>query len=87
MARRWVTGWKLASRDCERLLALFEPLFPDVVADHVTLHTGTDQRTPLPRETSGEILGGVDDGVGVQAFVVRIGGTTQRSDGSTYHIT
>jgi hypothetical protein len=87
MGRRWVTGWKLDPGDRGRLLARFEPLFPDVVADHVTLRTGADHRTPLPRETSGEIVGGVDDGTGVQALVVRIGGTTQRSDGSTYHIT
>ena len=87
MTNRWVTGWKLDVRDRERLLQRFEPLFPDVVADHVTLRTGTGQTTPLPRETSGEVVGEIDDGAGVQALVVRIGGTTRRSDGSTYHIT
>jgi hypothetical protein len=87
MAKRSVTGWKLDPDDRERLLARFEPLFSDVIADHVTLRTGTDHATPLPRETSGEIVGGADDGAGVQALVVRIGGTTDRGDGSTYHIT
>jgi hypothetical protein len=87
MARRWVTGWKLDVGDRERLLERFRPLFPDVVADHVTLRTGTNASTPLPRETSGEVVGEIDDEVGVQALVVRIGGTTDRSDGSTYHIT
>jgi hypothetical protein len=87
MARRWVTGWKLDLGERERLLGRFKPLFPDVIADHVTLRTGTDHETPLPRETEGEIVGEADDGAGVQALVVRIGGTTDRSDGSTYHIT
>jgi hypothetical protein len=87
MARRWVTGWKLDAGDRERLLERFRPLFPDVVADHVTLRTGTDASTPLPLETSGQVVGEIDDGTGVQALVVRIGGTTDRSDGSTYHIT
>ena len=87
MARRWVTGWKLGLGDRERLLERFRPLFPDIVADHVTLRTGTNANTPLPRETSGEVVGEIDDGLGVQALVVRIGGTTDRSDGSTYHIT
>jgi len=32
-------------------------------------------------------VGEADDGAGVQAMVVRIGGTTDRPDGSTYHIT
>jgi len=87
MARRWVTGWRLDECERDRLLARFEPLFPDVVAHHVTLRTGTDRRTPLPAETAGEIIGEIDDGAGVQALVVRIGGTTDRGDGSTYHIT
>jgi hypothetical protein len=35
----------------------------------------------------GEVVGVADDQRGVQALVVRIGGTTDRPDGSTYHIT
>jgi hypothetical protein len=87
MRRRYVTGWTLAEADRARLLLQFTPLFPDVVADHVTLRTGTDGDTPLPSETEGEIVGEIDDGEGVQTLVVRIGGTTSREDGSTYHIT
>ena len=33
------------------------------------------------------MVGEADDGAGVQALVVAIGGTTDRPDGSTYHIT
>ena len=82
-----VTGWKLEPSGREALLARFEPLFPDVIAGHVKLRTGTDHKTPLPRETSGEIVGEANDHAGVQALVVWIGGTTARSDGSTYHFT
>jgi hypothetical protein len=87
MARRWITGWKVDHVDRTRLLALFPPLFSTVVADHVTLITGTSDITPLPTERSGEIVGEIDDDRGVQALVVSIGGTTTREDGSTYHIT
>lgn len=87
MAKRWVTGWKLAERDRERLLARIPPTFTDVIADHVTLRTGTDQDTPLPTATEGAIVGEIDDGAGLQALVLRIGGTTRREDGGTYHIT
>jgi hypothetical protein len=41
----------------------------------------------LPSETHGEIVGRADDGAGVEAMVVSINGTTDRPDGSTYHIT
>ena len=87
MNRRWITGWKLEEADRARLLSRFPPRFADVVADHVTLRTGTNEYTPLPQEQDGEVVGEIDDGAGVQALVVRIGGTTDRSDGSTYHIT
>jgi hypothetical protein len=87
MGKRWVTGWLLDETDREQLLARFPPRFADVVAHHVTLTTGTHQGTPLPSETSGEVVGEIDDGAGIQALVVRIGGTTRRGDGRTYHIT
>ncbi|NYF32597.1 hypothetical protein [Sphingopyxis sp. JAI108] len=84
---RTITGWKLPPAERERLLSRFEPRYAEVVADHVTLRFGTDADTPLPDPCSGEIIGEVDDGAGVQALIVRIGGTTDRGDGSHYHIT
>jgi hypothetical protein len=84
---RQITGWKLDRADRARLLCQFPLLFSEAVADHVTLRFGTDASTPLPTETAGEIVGEVDDGAGVQALVVRIGGTTARGDGSHFHIT
>jgi len=84
---REVTGWKLDHADRARLLERFPPRFGQIVADHVTLRFGTDGNTPLPGATSGEVVGHIDDGAGVEALVVRIGGTTDRGDGSTFHIT
>ena len=84
---RQIAGWKLDPADRVRMLGLFAPLFRQTVADHVTLRFGTDARTPLPAETSGEVVGEVDDGAGVQALVVQIGGVTDRGDGSHFHIT
>lgn len=79
-------GWALDRAEREGLLRRFRPRYPDVIADHVTLKFG-ERAARLPTETSGEIVGEIDDGAGVQALVVRIGGTTDRPDGSTYHIT
>jgi len=84
---RQIAGWKLPPEERARLLDRFAPLYPLVVADHVTLRFGTDGGTPLSAETGGEIIGEIDDGAGVQALVVRIGGTTARGDGSHFHIT
>ena len=53
----------------------------------MTLRSKAAAKAPLPDEDLGEIVGRADDGEGVEAMVVRIAGTTDRPDGSTYHIT
>jgi hypothetical protein len=84
---RDVIGWRLDSADREALLTRFPPSWPNVVAEHVTLASGVGADAPLPSANSGEVVGEVDDGAGLQALVVEIGGTTERPDGGTYHIT
>src|SRR6185503_13334554 len=71
----------------KELLQQFPPKYPNVIADHVTLQSKASDLAPLPKEDLGEIVGRADDGKGVEAMVVRIAGTTDRPDGSTYHIT
>jgi hypothetical protein len=84
--REFYTGWLVDPGERDALLARFPPRYPEVVAHHVTLKVGDREAHP-PQETRGEIVGEADDGAGVQALVVAIGGTTERPDGSTYHIT
>jgi hypothetical protein len=82
-----VIGWKLDRDQRRELLLQFPPKFSEIVADHVTLSARVDPKSELPSETHGEIVGRAEDGQGVEAMVVSIGGTTDRPDGSTYHIT
>jgi len=81
-----VIGWLLAEDDRERLLQQFPPKFEKTVAHHVTLKTEAEQ-DPLPNEVRAAIVGRTDDEQGVEAMVVSIDGTTDRTDGSTYHVT
>jgi hypothetical protein len=81
-----VIGWLLAEDDRERLLKQLPPTFEKTVAHHVTLQTGAE-REPLPPDVKARIVGRTDDGKGIEAMVVEIDGTTDRPDGSTYHIT
>jgi hypothetical protein len=85
MAKTAFVGWEVNREDRAALLARFPARYAETVADHVTLKLGNHPK--LPTERAGEIVGEADDGEGVQAMVVRIGGTTDRPDGSTYHIT
>ena len=81
-----VIGWKLDRQQRDELLRQFPPRYAQAVADHVTLRT--DGATiSLPNGTTAAIVGRTDDGKGVEAMVVTIDGTTDRPDGSTYHIT
>ena len=82
-----VTGWKLPLGEREPLLARFPPKYENVVADHVTLRVGATAETPLPRKPEARIVGRADDGESLECMVVELDGTTDRPDGSTYHIT
>ena len=82
-----VTGWKLPRDDREALLARFPPKYDIVVADHVTLRVGATSQTPLPRKPEARVVGRADDERSLECLVVELDGTTDRPDGSTYHIT
>jgi hypothetical protein len=82
-----VIGWKLDREQRRELLQQFPPKFRQTDADHVTLRTRSAEDAALPDETQCEIVGRVDDGLGVEAMVVAIAGATGRPGGGTYHIT
>ncbi|WJY19900.1 hypothetical protein QQS45_06725 [Alteriqipengyuania flavescens] len=82
-----VTGWKLDRDDRAALLKRFPPVWPDIIADHVTLDPSATKDAALPDADFGEVVGHVNDRNGLQALVVAIDGSTDRPDGSIYHIT
>jgi hypothetical protein len=82
-----VTGWKLPRDEREQLLQRFPPRYENVIADHVTLRAGATPETSLPRKPRARIVGRADDGESLECLVVELDGTTDRPDGSTYHIT
>jgi len=83
-----VTGWKLPEVERELLIQRFPPKYENVVADHVTLRVGATPDTPLPNTPErSTVVGRADDEQSLECLVVEIDGTTDRPDGSTYHIT
>lgn len=84
------TGWKLDRAQREDLLVRYPPRYAEAVADHVTLLSnaagGATAEPPDPAEDA-RIVGHADDGLGVEALVVAIAGSTDRPDGSTWHVT
>ena len=84
---RHVIGWKLDRAEREELLSRFPAIYAQAVADHVTLRARVAAEARLPPTVAGLIVGRSDDGEGVEAMVVQVDGSTERPDGSTYHIT
>jgi hypothetical protein len=82
-----VIGWKLPAEERSRLLERFQPKYDNVIADHVTLRTGANSSTSLPSQVQAQIVGRGDDGDSLECLVVELDGSTDRPDGSTYHIT
>ena len=82
-----VVGWLVEEAERPALLQRFAATYPKTIAHHVTLQAGVSEDEPLPPLVRCEIVGEADDGKGVQALVVEIDGTTDRPDGSTFHIT
>ncbi len=81
------TGWELDEKDRAKLLRVFAPAYPDVIAHHVTYKNPVDPQTKPPQAVDAAVVGIADDGSKVQALVVEIDGTTERLDGLIYHIT
>lgn len=81
------SGFKLSDSSRSKLLKSFPPAYPEVIAHHVTHNSGVKRGSPPPVNSKVEVIGHVDDGNGVQAAVVRVGGKTHRDDGRRYHIT
>jgi hypothetical protein len=83
------SGYELDKAQRAALLQQFPPLFPDVIAHHITTKFGTNKNDALPPTAkTAEIIGeAVDPERAVQALVVAINGSPSRPDGSLYHIT
>lgn len=83
--RKGYNGYLLTERGREHLLAHIDPMHPDVIAHHVTHEFGVYES--LPPETRSVRVTAVASNDRVQAAIVKVNGTTQRGDGSFYHIT
>ena len=78
------TGWRLTESSREMLLKRFPPRYPDVIAHHITLSLGKG----APEHATIKVIGYVTDGVGLEALLVSVNGSSVRgSDNTRYHIT
>ena len=85
--RRGYTGWVVPENERWEWLAIEPAAYQRVILHHCTHTFGVDESFPLPLKVPAVILGFADDGMGVQCAIIEIGGTSERPDGSVFHIT
>jgi hypothetical protein len=72
----------------EKLIKDYPPKYSSVVCHHITAEFGIKVDSPLPKESHNiKVIGYLDDGKGIELFLVSVDGTMDRPDGKVYHIT
>ena len=81
-------AFNLSEATIEKLRQAFPPRHERFICRHATVTFGVRSETPLPQGPfSLEVIGYTDDGLGVEALVVKVDGDLRRPDGGIYHIT
>jgi hypothetical protein len=83
------TCYLLSEASRNMLLKMFPPKYPQVICHHVTIQYPATKETPLPSSPESiQVVGYLDDGEGLECFIVAVDGDTKRpSDGKVFHIT
>lgn len=82
------TAYQLTERSRKKLFLLFPPKYPEFIGHHITVNFGVSADAELPKQTTlVEIVGYIDNGDGVEGFLVEIDGTSDRPSGGKFHIT
>jgi len=81
------TAYVLDDASRELLAKRFPPKYPDFIGHHVTVQFGLPANAAPPSAAALKVVGYKDSGDGLEALVVTVNGSTDRPDGSTYHIT
>lgn len=78
-------AYPLTAADREKLLRMFPPTHPRVIADHISAQAL--DRMDMVREgpAEGEVVGIVDKD-GVQSLIVSVNGTVETASGTPFHI-
>lgn len=78
-------AYPLTVADREKLLSMFPPTHPRVIADHISAQALDRMDMVKEGPAEGEVVGIVDKD-GVQSLVVSINGTVETASGTPFHI-
>ena len=82
------TGYELSEESRNKLKKIFPPKYPMFLGHHITEKFGESDPDNIPEQPEkAKVVGYVNDKKGIEGLLVSINGTTNRPDGSQYHIT
>lgn len=82
------TAYKLTQKSRQKLAYLYPPKYPEFIGHHITEKFGVGPDEPAPDEpVLIQVVGYIDNGEGVEGFLVEIDGESDRPSGGKYHIT
>lgn len=79
-------GYLIPPNEKANLIRIFRPSFEKIYLHHITHEFGITEKLP-PNYTEAVVVGLAKNENGIEALVVKIGNSTKRPDGKTYHIT
>lgn len=80
-------GWLISDMSRALLLSYYPPKFTDVYLHHITNKFPAWDYEPLPEETDLKMVGYAVNEEGIEAFVVSVNNSINRTDGSIFHCT
>jgi hypothetical protein len=82
------TAYLLTKKSRQKLEYLFPPKYPDFIGHHITERFGVGPDAEAPDDpVLVQVVGYIDNGEGVEGFLVEIDGASERPSGGKYHIT
>lgn len=82
------TAYKLTEKARKTLYLLFPPTYPDFIGHHITERFGVPEGTSAPKVPKlVEVVGYINNGDGIEGFLVEVNGSSDRPSGGKYHIT
>ena len=82
------TAYALTQKSRKVLYLLYPPKYPEFIGHHITEEFGVPKDAAPPDEpVLVQVVGYIDNGDGVEGFVVEIDGSSDRPSGGKYHIT
>lgn len=82
------TAYTLTNVSRKKLYLLYPPKYPEFIGHHITEEFGVPAGTEAPADpVLVQVVGYIDNGEGVEGFLVEVDGTSDRPSGGKYHIT